>query len=59
VTLIIAFIVAACAGAIVPAGNKSTHIVLKFAVVTHKILGTVAFVALHMVNADATILAWS
>jgi hypothetical protein len=51
--------VAAYASAVVPAGNKSTHIILKLTVVAHEILTTVAFVAMHMVNADATILAWS
>jgi hypothetical protein len=59
VTLVVTFIGAACASAIVPAGNKSAHVILKFTVVAHEVLATVASVALHMINADTTVLAWS
>jgi hypothetical protein len=59
VALIILFVVHAHTSAIVLAGNKTTHIILEFTIVTHKILAAVAFVAMHMVNTEATILAWS
>lgn len=57
--LIITFVVAADTSAIVLARNKTAHIILEFTIVTHKILAAVAFIAMHMVDADATILARS
>jgi hypothetical protein len=51
--------VAADTSAIVLARNKTAHIILEFTIVTHKILAAVAFIAMHMVDADATILARS
>jgi hypothetical protein len=59
VALIITSVVAAHTSATVLAWEKTTHIILEFTVVTHEILTAVALVAMHMVNADATILAWT
>ena len=42
---------------VVLARNKTTYIVLQFAVVAHEILSAVALVAMHMVDAHAPILA--
>jgi hypothetical protein len=57
--MVIASVLAAHTTTVVLAWNKTTHVILKFAVVTHEILAAVALVAVHMVNADAPILAWS
>ena len=43
---------------VVLARNKTAHIILKFTVVAHEIVSAVALVAMHVVDADAPILAW-
>jgi len=56
--MVITSVTAADTSPIVLARNKTAHIILKFAVVTHEILGAVALVAMHVIDADAPILAW-
>jgi hypothetical protein len=56
-TMIITSITAAHTSPVVLAGNKTAHVVLQFTVIAHKILGAVAPVAVHVVDADAPILA--
>lgn len=56
-TMVIASVRAAHTSTIVLARNKTTHIIRKFTIITHEILTAVAPVAMHMVNADASILA--
>jgi hypothetical protein len=56
--MVITSVMAAHTSPVVFAGNKTAHIVLQFAVVAHEILSAVALVAVHVVDADAPILAW-